>query len=81
MDNRGFDLRVDNFKTQLINMLNESNLPISTIMYIIKDVFYDVSAEYNRIVNQQYKDFCEEAKKESEQKAKEEEENSSSSND
>lgn len=81
MDNRGFDLKVDNFRTQLINMLNGSGLPISTIMYIMKDVYYDVSTEYNRIVNQQYKDFCEEAKKESEQQAKEEEENSSSSND
>ena len=76
-DTRGFDLRVENFRTQLIQSLNNSNLPISIILYILKELCNEASLEYDRIVNQQYKEFCEEAKKE----LQTEEENSSSSND
>ena len=76
-DTRGFDLKVDNFRTQLINLINSCSLPISTVMYIMKDIYYDVSNEYNRVVGQQYELFCQEAKKGHQQK--EEEENSSSS--
>ena len=84
-DTRGFDLKVDNFQTQLSSVINESNLPISTIYYILKDYCAQAQILFNQQSAQQYKIFCDEANKEREEQLKkqqvEEEQNSSSSND
>ena len=41
-DLRGYDLRADNFKTQLLNIINGSNLPSFAVMYILKDTLNEV---------------------------------------
>lgn len=58
-DIRGIDLKADNFKTQLINIINNSNLPPSLIMYILKDTYEEVVDLYNKTVSQQYNQMCE----------------------
>lgn len=74
-DIRGFDLRVDNFRTQLSNIINNANLPSSIIFFVLKDVLSEVNNLYIMSAQQQYQKFCEEAQ------AQQEEENSSSDND
>lgn len=63
-DLRGFDLRADNFKTQLNNLINESNLTPSIVLYILKDTTREIEQLYNQAVSYQYQQFCEAAKAE-----------------
>lgn len=63
-DLRGFDLRADNFKTQLNNLINESNLIPSMVLYILKDTTREIEQLYNQAVSYQYQQFCEAAKEE-----------------
>ena len=63
-DLRGYDLKADNFKTQLLNIINGSNLPSFAVMYILKDTLNEVEKIYNNAVNEQYRQFCEQAKEE-----------------
>lgn len=63
-DLRGFDLRADNFKTQLNNLINESNLIPSMVLYILKDTTREIEQLYNQAVSYQYQQFCEAAKAE-----------------
>lgn len=72
-DLRGFDLKVDNFQTQLTGLINECNLPVSVVLYILKDCYIQVNELYDNTVRQQYQDFCAEAEKEEEQTDTEEE--------
>ena len=72
-DTRGYDLRVDNFRTQLESLINNSGLYPSTVLYLLKDITNEVNSIYNQAVNIQYKNFCEEANKEVEQEEKKDE--------
>lgn len=63
-DIRGFDLQVDNFKQQLISLINQSNMPSVIIYYVLKDLFLESESLYNNTVGKQYTDFCEKAKQE-----------------
>ena len=65
-DLRGYDLKADNFKNQLLQLINNSNLNISTIYYIVKDVCRDLQDLFNQMASQQYKEFCEEVNKQQE---------------
>ena len=40
-DIRGFDLQVDNFKQQLISLINQSNMPSVIIYYVLKDLILE----------------------------------------
>lgn len=80
-DLRGFDLRADNFKTQLNNLINESNLTPSIVLYILKDTTREIEELYEQAVSYQYRQFCDAAKaeenlnKNSEDETKENEDN------
>lgn len=63
-DLRGIDLRADHFKTQLNNLINNSNLVPSLILYILKDTTREIGQLYNQAVSYQYQQFCEAAKAE-----------------
>lgn len=76
-DTRGFDLKTEHFKTQLINIINGANLPPAMIFYILKDTLAEVKDLYDNTVSQQYQLFCEEATKENKQKEEEEKDSSS----
>lgn len=64
---RGLDLRADNFRTQLMVVINESNLPISLIMYIMKDMLNEITDLYIQTAAKQYEEFCIAAQKEQEE--------------
>ena len=63
-DLRGLDLRADHFKIQLNNLINDSNLIPSLILYILKDTTKEIEQLYNQAVSYQYQQFCEAAKAE-----------------
>lgn len=63
-DIRGFDLQVDNFKQQLISLINQSNMPSVIIYYVLKDLLLESENLYNNTVSKQYTDFCEKTKQE-----------------
>lgn len=80
-DIRGIDLKADNFQTQLVLLINNSNLPPSLIMYILKDIYNEVSNLYTQSVSQQYQNFCEIDKKEREAAAQENNESAAADSD
>lgn len=77
-DIRGFDLKVDNFRTQLANVINMANLPASVIFFVLKDVLMEVNDLYILNAKNQYQQFCEEAQEEFKKQNEEEEESDNS---
>lgn len=67
---QGFDLKVENFQVQLASLINNTELPTSTIMYIIKDYYNQIYTLYQKSVEKQRIDFYEGLKKEKEQNNK-----------
>lgn len=77
-DTRGTDLKIENFRTQLTQIINFANLPAGVIYYIIKDILTEVNELHVNQINIQYQQFCEEAQEEF-KKQNEEEESSDNS--
>lgn len=46
------NLLVENFKTDLIKVINDANLPISIVYYVTKDVMMDISNSYENYLKQ-----------------------------
>ena len=44
--NIGFNTHLNNLKTDLVNTINKSGLPVGVAYYIIKDLFMDVQIAY-----------------------------------
>lgn len=72
-DKRGYDLRVDNFKSQLLNVINNSNINISTAYYVVKDICTILENNFNRMVDEQYQQFCNDAKQEAKEEDRKDE--------
>ena len=66
-DTRGYDLRAENFRMQLNNLISNSNLYPSTIYYMLKDTLLQIENLYNQAVDLQYKKFCDENKEQEEE--------------
>lgn len=47
------NLKIELLKEQLINVINNSGLPIGVIHYLLKDISNEVIAEYNRAIAQE----------------------------
>ena len=45
------NIKIEEFKLSIINLLNESNMPIGMIYYIMKDVFGEITEEYQNYLN------------------------------
>lgn len=63
-DTRGTDLKIENFRTQLTQIINSANLPAGVVYYIIKDILTEVNELHVNQINIQYQQFCEEAQEE-----------------
>ena len=70
-DFRGMDLRADNFKNQLLMLVNNCNLDISTAYFIVKDMCNTLEKGFDKAAAEQYQEFCEISRKEAEAAAKE----------
>lgn len=47
------NLQIEFTKEQLINIINNSGLPIGVIHYLLKDISNEVIVEYNRAIAQE----------------------------
>lgn len=45
--------KIEFTKEQLINVINNSGLPIGVIHYLLKDISNEVIIEYNRVIAQE----------------------------
>lgn len=50
--NMDFNLRCDNFKKNLIKLIDDSELPIAVIYYICQNIFSQVQKSYFGTINQ-----------------------------
>ena len=56
--------KIEFTKEQLINVINNSGLPIGIIHYLLKDISNDVIVEYNRAIAQEKQQQIEQMQKE-----------------
>ena len=47
-----FNLQCDNFKNNILNVINESKLPIAVIYYILKSLLSDIEVQYYDTISQ-----------------------------
>ena len=50
------DLKMEQFKYNLIKLINESQLNVGSVYYIFKDVYADVASEYDKAIQQALKE-------------------------
>lgn len=55
------NLKTEQLKNSLRNILSNSDLPLSNIYYVLKDVFNDVTIMYNNILETELKDNIKDA--------------------
>ena len=53
------DLKIIDFRQQINQLVNSSDLDAGIIYYIMKDVFYEVEKQYQRITQDEYKQWIE----------------------
>lgn len=44
---------LNDFKNQLIKIINDSNLTIDAIYYVMKDIMNDIATQYNLVLQQE----------------------------
>lgn len=49
---KDINLVVEDVKAQIIDTINHSGLPISVVYYIMKDIMYDLDANYTNYIEQ-----------------------------
>lgn len=47
------NLQIENTKTEIINVINNSGLPIGVIHYLIRDIKNEVAYEYQKAITQE----------------------------
>lgn len=50
------DLKMEQFKYNLIRLINESQLNVGSVYYIFKDVYADLASEYDKVIQQALKE-------------------------
>ena len=53
--NVGFNTYLNNFKTNMVNTINDSNLPVGVVYYIMKDLLTDIQAVYENTLKKEAK--------------------------
>ena len=49
---KDINLIIEDFKQSIFDSANQSNLPISVVYYVLKDVMNEVESEYTNYINQ-----------------------------
>lgn len=71
MNNNDITLNINFLKQNIINNMRESNLPISVIYLVLKDLYQEVEKENYNYTNEIIKNYNEQIQKEKEKKEKE----------
>lgn len=51
------NLKIELFKTQLNDVISNSNLPVGIVYLILKDTLNELAILYNQQVNQEYQEY------------------------
>lgn len=51
--NKGFNTQLNDYKQNLIDITNDSQLPIGIVYYIFKDVFHEIEILYDKTLKQE----------------------------
>lgn len=65
---KGFDYKVEALRQEIVTAINNADLPVSTTLYLIKDIYVEVQDLYNYNVKKQ----AEELQKQANEKTEEE---------
>lgn len=68
--NENFNLKVEELKENIINIINNSGLPISVIYYVYKNILKDIEMEYFRVLHEQQQHQKKGQKQEKEEQGK-----------
>lgn len=68
------NLKARSFETQLLNLINSSELDCATGYYILRDVVRQIEVIYNESADKEYAQFCEDNTKDKENETKDKEE-------
>lgn len=49
-EEKSFDLLCYDFTNEIISIINNSNLPVSVVYYLLKDIFEQVGKEKDRVI-------------------------------
>lgn len=53
--NVGFNTYLNNFKTNMVNTINDSGLPVGVVYYIMKDLLVDIQNAYENTLKKEAK--------------------------
>lgn len=53
----GFNTRCENLKRELIDNINQSNLPISVIYYMMQVIMSDIESTYYGVLNREAQEY------------------------
>lgn len=62
-----FNLKIDVFRQQLLQIISNSNLPVSVVVYIIKDIYNEINDLYKQAVMNEYEESVAAQKEQEEQ--------------
>lgn len=60
------NIKTEELKNQFFELINNSQLPISTVYYLFKDIMQELTKFYNEILTDELKQAQEELKKQNE---------------
>lgn len=54
---RSFNIKVEELKEKLFEIVNESGLPLSSVYYLFKDFMKDLTDAYTESLNNEYQQY------------------------
>ena len=60
--NIGFNTYLNNFKTNMVNEINNSGLPVGVVYYIMKDLLNDIQNAYENTLKKEKEEIIAEEK-------------------
>lgn len=61
-NNTKFNTYLNDFKTDMVNMINNSGLPVGVVYYIVKDLFSDIQLAYENTLKKEKEEIIAEQK-------------------
>ena len=61
-DNIGFNIYLYNFKNNMVNIINNSGLPVGVVYYIMKDLLNDIQNAYENTLKKEKEEIIAEEK-------------------
>jgi len=74
-NNIGVNLRTEILKQNIMTLISDSELPVGTVYYILKDLFIDITNAYEQSLTLEQKALEDSSKSEKEENKEEEDKN------